>query len=134
MIGHRFFGPDFNIDQLRGASNGSQVPHTTFIRTCYTENPLIFAAATEVNVNEDRSPRTPRTPLQQGTAVNMNTNSAGRNSNNGQDVAAEKGHRKTLEQRRQLVMELFTSSGMFPSSKDTNDFQVRTSFFFVTIL
>lgn len=125
VIGHRFFGPDFNIDQLRGASNGSQLPHTTFVRTCYTENPLIFAAATEVNVNEDRSPRTPRTPLQQGTATNMNTNSAGRNSNNGQDVTAEKGHRKTLEQRRQLVMELFTSSGMFPSSKDTNDFQVR---------
>lgn len=39
-------------------------------------------------------------------------------------MAAEKGHRKTLEQRRQLVMELFNTAGMFPSSKDTTEFQV----------
>lgn len=68
----------------------------------------------DLNTNEtDRSPRTPRTPLQ---------GSANKSS---QDTAAEKGHRKTLEQRRQLVMELFNTSGMFPSSKDTTEFQVR---------
>lgn len=52
------------------------------------------------------------------------TNSTVRSGGN-PDVAAEKGHRKTLEQRRQLVMELFNTCGMFPSSKDTNEFQVK---------
>lgn len=69
----------------------------------------------------DRSPHTPRTPLQSVTGGSITTPV----SRNGPDGPAEKGHRKTLEQRRQLVMELFTTSGMFPSSKDTNDFQVR---------
>lgn len=67
----------------------------------------------------DRSPHTPRTPLQSVTSISTPV------SRNGPDGPAEKGHRKTLEQRRQLVMELFSTSGMFPSSKDTNDFQVR---------
>lgn len=66
----------------------------------------------DLNTNEtERSPRTPRTPLQSAKQAT-------------QDTAAEKGHRKTLEQRRQLVMELFNSFGMFPSSKDTTEFQV----------
>lgn len=74
-----------------------------------------------MNPNEaDRSPRTPRTPIQSvGSACSANPT-----SRSSQDVAAEKGHRKTLEQRRQLVMELFNTSGMFPSSKDTTEFQV----------
>lgn len=38
--------------------------------------------------------------------------------------ATEKCHRKTLEQRRALVMDLFNQCGMFPTSKDTNEFQV----------
>lgn len=73
----------------------------------------------DLNTNEDRSPRTPRTPVQ---SIGSANNPAPRSS---QDVAAEKGHRKTLEQRRQLVMELFNTSGMFPSSKDTTEFQVH---------
>lgn len=78
----------------------------------------------DLNTNEERSPRTPRTPLQ---SIGSANNPAPRSS---QDVAAEKGHRKTLEQRRQLVMELFNTSGMFPSSKDTTEFQVRLLIFF----
>lgn len=58
--------------------------------------------------NSDRSPRTPKTPSQR-TAPN-DTN--------------EKGHRKILEQRRQLVMQLFQEHGMFPSTQATNNFQV----------
>lgn len=75
-----------------------------------------------MNPNEaERSPRTPRTPIQPvGSACSANPT-----SRSSQDVAAEKGHRKTLEQRRQLVMELFNTSGMFPSSKDTTEFQVQ---------
>lgn len=60
--------------------------------------------------NTDRSPRTPKTPSQQRSAASTD--------------AAEKGHRKILEQRRQLVMQLFQEHGMFPSSQATNGFQV----------
>ncbi|RZF39984.1 hypothetical protein LSTR_LSTR002387 [Laodelphax striatellus] len=49
------------------------------------------------------SPRTPKTP-------------------GGRD-AAEKGHRKVLEQRRQLVMQLFQEQGFFPSTQATTAFQ-----------
>lgn len=71
----------------------------------------------DLNTNEtDRSPRTPRTPLQSANKTSQDP------------AAAEKGHRKTLEHRRQLVMELFNTFGMFPSSKDTTEFQVRTPF------
>lgn len=59
--------------------------------------------------NSDRSPRTPKTPSQRATANDTN----------------EKGHRKILEQRRQLVMQLFKDHGMFPSTQATNSFQVR---------
>lgn len=52
--------------------------------------------------HSDHSPRTPKTT-----------------------EATEKCHRKTLEQRRALVMDLFNQCGMFPTSKDTNEFQVR---------
>lgn len=55
----------------------------------------------------DRSPRTPKTPSQRTNDAN------------------EKGHRKILEERRRLVMELFQQHGMFPSSQATNGFQVR---------
>lgn len=63
------------------------------------------------NENSGRSPRTPKTPSQRSG-----------------DPAAEKGHRKILEQRRQLVMQLFQEQeNIFPSSQATNNFQV--SFF-----
>lgn len=58
----------------------------------------------------DRSPRTPKTPSQRATDAN------------------EKGHRKILEERRRLVMELFQQHGMFPSSQATNTFQVKMIF------
>lgn len=58
----------------------------------------------------DRSPRTPKTP----SARSVNS-------------AEEKGHRKILEQRRNLVMQLFQEHGMFPSSQATNNFQLSHS-------
>ncbi|KAJ9596875.1 hypothetical protein L9F63_012131, partial [Diploptera punctata] len=51
---------------------------------------------------EASSPRTPKTP-------------------GGKDQ--EKGHRRMLEQRRQLVMQLFHEYGFFPSSQATSSFQ-----------
>lgn len=69
----------------------------------------------------ERSPRTPRTPVQSASAT------CGVVSARSNQEIAEKGHRKILEQRRQLVMELFNTCGMFPSSKDTTEFQVSKS-------
>nr|CAD7454261.1 unnamed protein product [Timema tahoe] len=53
---------------------------------------------------EASSPRTPKTP-------------------GGKD--AEKGHRRTLEQRRQLVLKLFQECGFFPSPQATLTFQAN---------
>lgn len=63
------------------------------------------------------SPRTPKTP-------------SGRNDSS----AAEKGHRKMLEQRRQLVMTLFQEQGMFPSTQATSIFQVKHNLETINIL
>lgn len=54
-----------------------------------------------------RSPRTPQTPLQSARSD-----------------ASEKGHRKLLEQRRNLVLQLFAEHGLFPSAQATIAFQV----------
>lgn len=54
---------------------------------------------------DQNSPRTPKTP---GT---------GRES--------EKGHRKMLEQRRLLVMQLFQEHTLFPSAQATSNFQAQ---------
>lgn len=56
--------------------------------------------------NWEGSPRTPRTP-------------GGRS-----DSSGEKGHRRVLEQRRQLVMQLFQDYGFFPTTQATSMFQV----------
>lgn len=70
-----------------------------------------------------RSPRTPKTP------------SANRMMN---EPGMEKGHRRILEQRRQLVVKLFEDNGLFPTTQATSAFQVRLAiiinsmeFFFV---
>lgn len=57
----------------------------------------------EPTEGEGSSPRTPKTP---GTARE-----------------GEKGHRRILEQRRQLVMQLFQEQGYFPSTQSTSAFQ-----------
>ncbi|XP_053974371.1 putative transcription factor capicua isoform X7 [Hylaeus anthracinus] len=62
------------------------------------------------------SPRTPKTPG--GGAVN--SVGIGRSEN-------ERGHRKVLEQRRLLVMQLFQENGYFPSTQATTAFQAKHS-------
>lgn len=132
VVGHRFFGPDFDIGQLKGTFWSMSI-HQPSASSC--DSRLFFA---DLSTNDnDRSPRTPRTPLQPSSGIGTGcsvsggggggggNSSASTRANCNSDVAAEKGHRKTLEQRRQLVMELFNNCGMFPSSKDTNEFQVR---------
>lgn len=73
--------------------------------------PLVhyFFTAAEMNVTDttETSPKTPKTPSQKLIAD-----------------ATEKGHRKVLEQRRQLVLQLFKEHGFFPTTQATNSFQV----------
>ncbi|XP_076650659.1 putative transcription factor capicua isoform X1 [Halictus rubicundus] len=62
------------------------------------------------------SPRTPKTP---GGGAS-NSVGMGRSEN-------ERGHRKVLEQRRLLVMQLFQENGYFPSTQATTAFQAKHS-------
>ncbi|EFN68385.1 Putative transcription factor capicua [Camponotus floridanus] len=67
------------------------------------------------------SPRTPKTPGGgAGSTVGI-----GRSEN-------ERGHRKTLEQRRNLVMQLFQEHGYFPSTQATSTFQAKHADIFPT--
>ncbi|XP_067209747.1 protein capicua homolog isoform X3 [Linepithema humile] len=70
---------------------------------------------------EASSPRTPKTPGgSAGNAVGI-----GRSDN-------ERGHRKILEQRRNLVMQLFQEHGYFPSTQATSTFQTKHADIFPT--
>ncbi|XP_018578847.1 putative transcription factor capicua isoform X2 [Anoplophora glabripennis] len=73
----------------------------------------IDSVRAELNeIEEGTSPRTPRTP---GTSRD-----------------AEKGHRRILEQRRQLVIQLFQEQSLFPSAQATSTFQAQHSDIFPT--
>lgn len=65
----------------------------------------------EADEGASPSPRTPRTP-------------------NTKDP--DKGHRRTLEQRRNLVMQLFTENSFFPTSQATSKFQAEHADIFPT--
>lgn len=65
------------------------------------------------------SPRTPKTPR---TATGPPNSAASSES-------GDRGHRRTLEQRRNLVMELFQHHGFFPTAEATSNFQVILLFF-----
>lgn len=101
VVGHRFFGPDFNIDQIRGRLIGKSKFILSLIELI---NLLTFFLVASSDTNTEHSDRSPRTPKTQ--------------------EASEKGHRKILELRRTLVTGLFNRCGMFPSAKDTTEFQV----------
>ena len=98
----RFFGPDFNIDQFRG------IFPLHFITNSILFTIFLMNLEMENADQSGRSPRTPQTPLQSGRSD-----------------ANEKGHRKILEQRRNLVFKLFADHGWFPSTQATFAFQVR---------
>lgn len=84
-----------------------------------------FRASTDLGGDVDASsPRTPKTPGGGGggggTAVG---NNRGEN---------ERGHRKVLEQRRKLVMQLFQEQGYFPTTQATSTFQANHADIFPT--
>lgn len=138
IVGNRFFGADFNIDQLRGVSSVAHLSNLLSLAV-FNGAGLCHVAAVAEAADSDRSPRTPKTPLQSASSVRSATicgsagsicgSATGVGSAGGQDPA-EKGHRKILEQRRQLVMQLFQDHGTwFPTSQATNSFQVRRMIF-----
>lgn len=101
IIGNSFFGPDFNIDVAKGLHL-----YTYSISKSYLIDDISRLDMTEMD--EASSPRTPKTP------------STGRDS--------EKGHRKVLEERRQLVLQLFREQETcFPSHEATTTFQAQHS-------
>ncbi|XP_011503785.1 PREDICTED: putative transcription factor capicua [Ceratosolen solmsi marchali] len=71
-----------------------------------------YQSNSELNDNDNNSPHTPKTPSSAVTNIGRE---------------AERGHRKVLEQRRQLVMQLFQEHGYFPSTQATSAFQNRHS-------
>lgn len=101
--------PDCDSQAETPKSSGKLVGNTFFGPDF---NPEAYRGVLEQDDTVVASPRTPKTP-------------SGRNDSS----AAEKGHRKMLEQRRQLVMNLFQEQGMFPSTQATSIFQVKNNLF-----
>lgn len=97
--------PDCDTQAETPKSSGKLVGNTFFGPDF---NPEAYRGVLDQDDTVAASPRTPKTP-------------SGRNDSS----AAEKGHRKMLEQRRQLVMTLFQEQGMFPSTQATSVFQVK---------
>lgn len=64
---------------------------------------MLLGSTVDLESLDACSPRTPKTPGSRDP---------------------DKGHRRTLEQRRQLVMQLFQEQGLFPSTQATTAFQV----------
>lgn len=67
----------------------------------------VVGSTVDLECLEVSSPRTPKTPGSRDP---------------------DKGHRRMLEQRRQLVMQLFQEQGLFPSTQATTAFQVLIFF------
>ncbi|ODM91783.1 Protein capicua [Orchesella cincta] len=105
LTGNTFFGPDFNIEAFK------------------TDNPLLKSnddGTVPISPVIDRTPgsslglaglRSPRTPKTPSTSRSLN------------EPGMEKGHRRILEQRRQLVVQLFNENGLFPTTQATSAFQ-----------
>lgn len=101
LTGNTFFGPDFNIDAFRLS--------------------LDLGNETETN-----SPRTPKTPSGgAGGGGGGGTGAGAGSSVNNSRNDNERGSRKVLEHRRNLVMILFKENGYFPSTQATSIFQAK---------
>lgn len=119
-----FSQPTVNEEDVESEMSASATPKSTasvkltgntFFGPDFNVDAFRLNAETSVDA-ETNSPRTPKTP---GGGV---VSSAGiaRGDN-------ERGPRKVLEQRRQLVMQLFQDHGYFPSTQATSTFQAKHS-------
>ncbi|KAL9871680.1 putative transcription factor capicua isoform 3-T9 [Glossina fuscipes fuscipes] len=96
------------LSEEEGNDETSSVPATPTQRFFGPDFNIDTLRELESSDQTGRSPRTPQTPLQSARS----------------DVS-EKGHRKLLEQRRNLVLQLFAEHGLFPSAQATIAFQTK---------
>lgn len=119
VVGHKFFGPDFSLDAFKGIKHPSPLLTsnnwiTFFVLYLFSH----FFLALRHSVAEGNegdvclSPGTPKTPATGKESAEKNFSSL----------------RRILDQRRQLVIQLFQEHGFFPSTQATSLFQVRTQF------
>ncbi|XP_074595422.1 putative transcription factor capicua [Brevipalpus obovatus] len=101
--GEKFFGPDFNLGEaiasVTHTTNNNDTPLTS--KSSFSEKS--FTPLTP------KSPKTPKTPRTPGTSLDVEKSS----------------NRRVLDQRRRLVMQLFSVHGLWPSAQVTAAFQQR---------
>ncbi|XP_026686882.1 putative transcription factor capicua, partial [Diaphorina citri] len=97
---------DLDINCSESISNASTPKTAKLVGSTFFGpdfNAEVFKANEAPDSLEPASPRTPKTP--------------------GSSRDAEKGHRRVLEQRRNLVLQLFQEQGIFPTTQSTSSFQ-----------
>lgn len=114
VVGHKFFGPDFSLDAFKGNAYSS-VPRPPTPRIWITFlHVVVFVCILRLSLAEGNegdvclSPGTPKTPATGKESAEKNFSSL----------------RRILDQRRQLVIQLFQEHGSFPSTQATSLFQV----------
>lgn len=110
---------DTSISATPKSTSGAKLTGNTFFGPDF--NVDAYRANNDLIDVDASSPRTPKTPGGgAGSTVGI-----GRSDN-------ERGHRKILEQRRHLVMQLFQEHGYFPSTQATSTFQAKHADIFPT--
>ncbi|XP_021963990.1 mucin-4 isoform X2 [Folsomia candida] len=120
LTGSTFFGPDFNLEAFKHDNPGGVSSKTTLTKPGTSDDynipssPMMSGPCPgplSASFSSLRSPRTPKTPASLNRSL---------------DCGMEKGHRKVLEQRRQLVVQLFEENGtLFPTTQATSSFQTQ---------
>lgn len=116
--------PTMNEDDIESDTSISATPKSTSSvkltgNTFFGPDFNVDAYRTNTDLVGDVDASSPRTPKTPGGGAG-NSVGIGRSEN-------ERGHRKVLEQRRHLVMQLFQEHGYFPSTQATTTFQAKHS-------
>ncbi|XP_076750298.1 putative transcription factor capicua isoform X1 [Xylocopa sonorina] len=116
--------PTMNEDDIESDTSVSATPKSTSSvkltgNTFFGPDFNVDAYRTNTDLVGDVDASSPRTPKTPGGGAG-NSIGIGRSEN-------ERGHRKVLEQRRHLVMQLFQEHGYFPSTQATTTFQAKHS-------
>ncbi|XP_060817869.1 putative transcription factor capicua isoform X3 [Bombus pascuorum] len=116
--------PTMNEDDIESDTSISATPKSTSSvkltgNTFFGPDFNVDAYRTNTDLVGDVDASSPRTPKTPGGGAG-NSVGIGRSEN-------DRGHRKVLEQRRHLVMQLFQEHGYFPSTQATTTFQAKHS-------
>ncbi|XP_015429476.1 PREDICTED: putative transcription factor capicua isoform X3 [Dufourea novaeangliae] len=114
--------PTMNEDDIESDTSVSATPKSTSSvkltgNTFFGPDFNVDAYRANSDLGGDVDANSPRTPKTPGGGAG-NSVGIGRSEN-------ERGHRKVLEQRRLLVMQLFQENGYFPSTQATTAFQTK---------